>query len=841
MAERSAQLAAEKKRKEEAEKSQWDHGDFWDKQMGVSGSGSGSGSGSNSKLGVNTLHAPVPKPPASALPSAKSPSPALSLSPAPATATAQPAKSSAGSFWDTPSLQPARASPSPASAKGTSAGTGAKTANTSASYDAFDDLDDFLQPQPTSKSASSRASPAPAAAPADPWDLDALSAAVPPKDNFENDYAESEDDLLGELGRPAKPKSKPVSCRETFRADPQSPRATPPSASPVRGGSPARVDSPPPHIVGQLVEMGFSPAQARAALAKTESGVDVQAALESLLGSGASNGDVGGRDELEMDDERIAREMQAREERRMEERRARHAARRAGPSRDSVRTDRERERHGHGDDADDFSKQADQLMAQASEIGASMLSKATSFWNTGKERALKVYEEQKRALDAQAAAKKRAPTDGRPRWMVEAEEAEAAGGSARREGNGHRGGAGFRDDVGGFRDEDMPPSPPKPKPQPKGPAPPQPRARQPVPSSSDTRSRIDNLFADEPRGYVSKNRHPKGRTPTASPAAASPRVATPVQLVTRQLVPASAAQITAAAGHKAKGNDHFKLGRYAEADAAYTSAISSLPSGHITLVTLHNNRAATRLKLGESGTAAADCTAAIELIGPGYHPSKETPLPADVDVKLGDALVKATVKRAQAYEMGEKWKLALEDWERVLGFDASLSSTAAASKAQASEGVRRAKRALEGGDKPASAPPPKPKAPTPAARPAPKPVDVSKSAAVSEMRAAAALAEKEDTERLALKDSVDARIDAWKAGKETNLRALIASLDTVLWDEILAGGLKVGMHQLVTEKQVKIKYMKVVARLHPDKLSTTKTTVEQRMLASATFGVLSEA
>jgi hypothetical protein len=261
-------------------------------------------------------------------------------------------------------------------------------------------------------------------------------------------------------------------------------------------------------------------------------------------------------------------------------------------------------------------------------------------------------------------------------------------------------------------------------------------------------------------------------------------------------------------------------------------------------VTLHNNRAATRLKLGESGTCIQDASAVIEIVGPSYHPSKEAPLPdAHADVRLGDALVKATVKRAQAYEMGEKWKLALADWERVLGFDAAMSANAAATKSQASEGVRRAKRVLEGGDKPAPtagtpAPKPKPRA-SPAPRPA-APVDISRSAAVSDMRAAAAAAAAEDDERAALKDAVDARIAAWKTGKETNLRALIASLDTVLWDDIMAG-VKVGMHELIAEKQVKIKYMKVVARLHPDKLQAGRTSVEQRMLASGAFGVLSEA
>ena len=58
---------------------------------------------------------------------------------------------------------------------------------------------------------------------------------------------------------------------------------------------------------------------------------------------------------------------------------------------------------------------------------------------------------------------------------------------------------------------------------------------------------------------------------------------------------------------------------------------------------------------------------------------------------------------------------------------------------------------------------------------------------------------------------------AWKAGKETNLRALIASLETVLWPEL--GWTKVGMAELVSPKQVKIKYTRAIAKVHPDKVS----------------------
>ena len=136
-------------------------------------------------------------------------------------------------------------------------------------------------------------------------------------------------------------------------------------------------------------------------------------------------------------------------------------------------------------------------------------------------------------------------------------------------------------------------------------------------------------------------------------------------------------------------------------------------------------------------------------------------------------------------------------------------------------------------------------------------------------------AEADDTLKDQLKDSVDARISAWKNGKESNIRALLASLDMVLWDEILSGGVKVnGLGELVTNVQVKKGYMKAIARVHPDKVksesfwifyipwllmdfshffsfrifflkkrqfNTSNSTVEQRMLANSVFAALNEA
>ncbi|KAI9634278.1 uncharacterized protein MKK02DRAFT_17294 [Dioszegia hungarica] len=739
-----------------------------------------------------------------------------------------------GDFWDKfgggPASQPAR------SLGDASKGT-------------FWDMEASLS-SPKPSSTSSRASLAPHApqqissrttAPIDPFDFDLLGGgpstsstsshhtAIGPRNGASSPArGGGDDDVLGDLARPT----------PTANTSSRPPRVT------------TRPSSPPPHIVGQIVEMGFSAAQARAALAKTPSGLDVSAALELLLGAGTtsqaqdtgSSRDHPPEDEDEEEEDFIQREREQREEAERERRRAR----RAGPSRDAISArskDEIRSAHTSGRGTPELGEQAEKYLAQASEIGTSVLSKATSLWATGKEKAQKLYEEQKRAYEAQQAAKEagearsgreartggREVRDGRPRWMVDAE-ASGAEGEEREEGAG----GGFRDDDDSEEELPAPPSPPQ-------------------ETYRSVRERADLLFAEETQPYVpaSRRKTPTPSAPTSVPSRPARAVTSaPPVLVQRQLVPASSTAVERAAAAKAKGNGHFKLGRFSESQSSYTSAISSLPEGHLHLVALHNNRAASRLKLGQSDGAIEDCGIVLAIIGPSYHPFKEAQLPPEyADVKLAESMGKALIKRAQAYEMGEKWKKALEDWEKVMGLDAVFLGAGTAgqgTKNMAAEGARRARQMLDGGEPIKAAPrpngnaarvPPKP-ALKPAARSAPS--TSAPSTAVKELRQANAAQEKEDAERLRLKDAVESKLLAWKSGKETNLRALIASLDTVLWEGIM-GGVKVGMHELITEKQVKIRYMKVIARLHPDKLDVKSTTVEQRMLANGAFGTLNEA
>ncbi|ELU08049.1 hypothetical protein CAPTEDRAFT_20343 [Capitella teleta] len=85
-----------------------------------------------------------------------------------------------------------------------------------------------------------------------------------------------------------------------------------------------------------------------------------------------------------------------------------------------------------------------------------------------------------------------------------------------------------------------------------------------------------------------------------------------------------------------------------------------------------------------------------------------------------------------------------------------------------------------------------------------------------------------DPEKMAVRD--------WIEGKEHNIRALLCSLHTVLW-EGEAKWKECGMHQLVSADQVKKMYRRAVLSVHPDKLSGHP----QENLARLIFIELSEA
>ncbi|CDS02314.1 hypothetical protein [Sporisorium scitamineum] len=775
--------------------------------------------------------------------------------------------------------------------------------------------------QPISSPASSAVSPSKSPA-QDPWDFDAFSSTVPaaskassskptlssmaaanpPKaqsqnidpfdfDSFDQPFSsfaprvavhanndDQADDILGALAMPVSDAPKQSLSAVDPRIASLSGSAATSSAgssrvpSPASGSRPAggrfastRSASPPPHIIGQIVEMGFPPQQARQALARTDTGVNVEAALELLVGQGGSGGDD--------NDERLARELRAQEQR--------QAQSQSAPFRDSDddegfdaqqhrrrREPQQRERRESNnaaaqaprrtrpnDDAlepeagADWQQQADQLYAQASEIGSSVFNKASAFWSSAKAQAQKALDERNRAAaerstapsdagserhrarrwGASSAASRNKEWEGKPKWMVDAELAQANGDASHDSAISKS--SDEPTDVGGFKDSDNEDEASAPEPPTRAP----PRSGAP---------------------YVSPNRR-GGGTPARS---AAPSPIPPKAPLKRRPIPSDASHSISSANHnKEEGNEHFRRGAYGDAEASYTRGISALESSSssesIRLVPLLSNRANVRLKNGDAPGTIADCdqllAIVLSLFGGSqrdsngrvavYRASQEAALPAELaEINLRETYGKALVRRAQALEANERWKLAKADWEVLLEYEKAEGSgvkTATSNMKFAREGLHRCGKMLGEnvvGPAVSSTAPVKSK---------PRPT-ASASAAGGGEKASAAFADQqqkqaaEESAKFALKDSVDAKIEAWKRGKETNLRALLSSLDTIVWPEL--GWKPIALHQILDQNGLKKNYTKAIARLHPDKVKKDATT-EQKMIASAAFHALNEA
>lgn len=65
-------------------------------------------------------------------------------------------------------------------------------------------------------------------------------------------------------------------------------------------------------------------------------------------------------------------------------------------------------------------------------------------------------------------------------------------------------------------------------------------------------------------------------------------------------------------------------------------------------------------------------------------------------------------------------------------------------------------------------------------------------------------------------DPVKLKIMEWKENKTRNIRALLGSLDVIVWEDCKWQA--VGMHQLVDPGDVKKMYRKACLAVHPDKV-----------------------
>lgn len=300
--------------------------------------------------------------------------------------------------------------------------------------------------------------------------------------------------------------------------------------------------------------------------------------------------------------------------------------------------------------------------------------------------------------------------------------------------------------------------------------------------------------------------------------------------------PVNSFVLKASAKHRTDGAAHFKRGDYAAAHASYAASLADIPQAHPLLAVLFCNRALTALKTGEPRLAVADADSALAVIGPGNGEGETVGLEdgSGATRDLKDLYGKAMTRKAEALEQMEKWAEAGQVWQQCV--------EGGVGGATAIAGRQRCQAALKPKPKPAT---PRPTGPAGVAAggsfgtgtSTPTSASGRDFEAVQRLREANQAAAREDSEKLGLLDQVDARVAAWRDGKKDNLRALLGSLERVLWEN--SGWKPVGLHELVMPNKVKVVYMRAIGKTHPDKLPQDAST-EVRMIAGTVFSTLNE-
>ncbi|KAI7868369.1 uncharacterized protein EV154DRAFT_136345 [Mucor mucedo] len=505
--------------------------------------------------------------------------------------------------------------------------------------------------------------------------------------------------------------------------------------------------------------------------------------------------------------------------------------------------------------------QTEKIVMQAQEFGGFLYKNASSFLKTGRQKVTKAvgdWQEQQRAQRLQQMQEEQGGPI-RPKWMTEGEGVEIPTSQVEK----------FADDDDSDREveeEDLEAER---------------RKLQELRRQQELKQREKAAAAHKARQqqnlrketlikeeevYVSPSRR-RGNTPSSSgrstprsvasqqqqqqqqqqPASSQkpPVVATPEKNKrTRPVVNASSDTMTKVNEARNQGNEKFKLGQFGDAEEAYTRAIEILPAGHDHQVLLFNNRAMARLKTGHYKQCVEDCDAAIAL---SKQSGDGSSISEGVTIQWRDQMIKSLYRKAEALENIEKYKDALATYDDLVKLEGTGNP-------KVNQGMSRCRQALN--PRKATPQPRKTTSPTqkpkedfmtmfdPSSTSSPPAVsaasaeELNKSKAVTAMRAKAAEQEAQDAEKLERTDDVNARLLAWKAGKEQNLRALLATLDTLLWPGAQWKGAQ--MSELINPKKCKMIYMRAIGKVHPDKLPSN-VTVEQKMLASGIFAVLNEA
>lgn len=668
--------------------------------------------------------------------------------------------------------------------------------------------------------------------------------------------ADGDDDILGLLG-------KPVSEFQAKSAPPPPKSYATPD---FHGDSSPAAASPQDKAVAELVDMGFPAEKSAIALATTDSGLDVQAAVGWLLNQAHAEAKQKTQDRSLERSRRDPDEFDERPRRNNSRPNARESS--AGGSTPAwMRGDEGRSRSSQRRvEGQSTEKDVTQF---ASEIGSSFLKSANSLWKTSQKKVQRAVADFQQDGDPNM-----------PKWMREAQSA-TSGGQSRGKAPavdvtdeammleaGGRPTKPSRSPAMRHESEQLPVRSRREQPdmrqesrngQPDRMSSHSPSLRQPPqpvdkrPASKLTRQ---DLEEQSPQAYVSPSRRKKttpqpdlfsAEEPIAASHAPASRQATPAQsnnpflkatqaakprvpaakpapprprAPPRQIPPASSSALNQSASYRQKGSEAFKRGDYSAAHAAYTSAVGPLPATHPVMIIVLCNRAVTNIKVGDPKAAISDADAALAIIGVSKGEGEKIVVGGtEPDKDMKEFYGKALMRKAEALENMEKWTDAGKVWREAVeaGVGGAISI----------QGRNRCDKAAGGGTQssaPAATKKPPVRRPPPKASAASDLGPAKESEAVKKLKAANAAAERADDEKFALSDQVDAKLVAWKGSKADNLRALLGSLDKVLWPE--AGWKKVNMGDLVMANKVKIIYMKAIAKVHPDKVRCTPLHVD---------------
>ncbi|QSL64901.1 hypothetical protein MERGE_002205 [Pneumocystis wakefieldiae] len=248
-------------------------------------------------------------------------------------------------------------------------------------------------------------------------------------------------------------------------------------------------------------------------------------------------------------------------------------------------------------------------------------------------------------------------------------------------------------------------------------------------------------------------------------------------------------------------SDAFNNGDYLKALELYSESIKHLPPNHILRILLLSNRSLCYLHMEKLELSLLDCDKLLKLIENNQDLRKNIS-----SEKIIDNIWKEIItRRSQCLQRLRELEKAKSQQEKAI--HSNIDDLITLNSKNSCEKVFKSDSLLD--------------------------IDFSEnSKAKSEEKPS------ENNDKSLLYNNIELSLSNWTDGKGNNIRALLCSLNDILWDEL--GWQNISMANLLSVSQVKKAYIKAISKIHPDKLPIT-TSLEQKIIASSVFNTLNNA